>query len=395
MTASPLRVFAGAGEASGDRILAALLRGLREARGDTGIEARGFGGPLSEAQGLHSLYPLRDLAVNGFFDVIRRGVFLARAYARLRRALVDFSPDLVLLVDYPGMNLGLARLALRRGIPVHFVAPPQLWAYRKSSVPGAPQARLRRLRATLEDPSFPRASLQFLFPFEAGPYAPWTGRTCQGHFFPEPAFDPARGTRLLLCPGSRRGVVARNLPLWLANVRAFFGTLEGVDVLVPEFLREEARRLCGTRAQANEPGADDWKGPAILTDRDQAFARAGAAIAFPGTVTLELFLHRIPTRAWAVVDSLTLHLGRKRLRGPHLTLPNVLAGREVLPEWVGTVTDFTRNPPRLPSTIAEWNAPHPGLNATDAVAPVWAAMGSDRGVEEGVKACLEIIPAGL
>jgi lipid-A-disaccharide synthase len=306
---------------------------------------------------------MKDLAVNGLFDVMRRAFPLARAYARLRRALTAFNPDLVLLVDYPGMNLRLARIALRRGIPVHFVAPPQLWAYR------APQARLRHLRKSLEG-----ASLQFLFPFEAESYLPWTGRIRQGHFFPEPAFDPARGTRLLLCPGSRRSVMARNLPLWLANVRAFFGTLEGIDVLVPEFLRDDARSLCAS-------------GVEILTDRDQAFARAGGAIAFPGTITLELFLRRIPARAWAILDAPTLWAGRRRLRGPYLALPNVLAGREVLPEWTGTAREFRRRPPVLPDKIHAWAAP----DSAEAIPGVWERMGGNRGAEEGVRACMDWI----
>lgn len=362
---TPVRIFAGAGEASGDRILAALLGALRaelHARNRT-LEVAGFGGPRCEEQGLRSLFSLRDLAVNGLFDVLRRAFFLARAYARLRRALAAFRPDLVLLVDYPGMNLGLARAALKRGVPVHFVAPPQLWAYR------APQGRLRRLRRDLKG-----ASLQFLFPFEADFYAPWAGPVSQGHFFPEPAFDPPRGTRLLLCPGSRAGVMARNLPLWLENVRGFFGTLEGVDVLVPEFLGEEARKLCGA-------------GVEILTDRDLAFARAGAAIAFPGTITLELFLRRIPVRAWAVVDPLTLWMGRRKLRGPRLSLPNVLAGKEVLPEWVGTVADFKRSPPGIPESIGEWNVVDP----EDGLASVWGAMGSNEGVDKGAEACLALV----
>jgi lipid-A-disaccharide synthase len=373
---TPVRIFVGAGEASGDRILAALLGALRAElhAQNRALEVAGFGGPRCEEQGLRSLLPLRDLAVNGLLDVLRRTLFLAPAYARLRRALAAFRPDLVLLVDYPGMNLGLARAALKRGVPVHFVAPPQLWAYR------APQGRLRRLRRDLKS-----ASLQFLFPFEAEAYAPWDGPVSQGHFFPEPAFDPPRGTRLLLCPGSRAGVMARNLPSWLENVRSFFGTLEGVDVLVPDYLREDARRLCG-RIAGYGPG-----GPEILTNADEAFARAGAAIAFPGTVTLELFLRRIPTRAWAIVDPPTLWMGRRKLRGPRLSLPNVLAGvrgkREILPEWVGTVTDFKRNPPGIPDRIGDWS----GADPADAVAAVWAAMGSHRGVEQGLRACLEII----
>src|SRR5690606_17562081 len=104
-------------------------------------------------------------------------------------------------------------------------------------------------------------------------YPAWNTPITQGHFFPLPAFEAAHergGTRLLLCPGSRRGVLRRNLPLWLARVQAFFGTLEGVDVLVPAYLADEAHALCAGRGKP----ADST--PTIITDPAQAFARAGA-----------------------------------------------------------------------------------------------------------------------
>jgi lipid-A-disaccharide synthase len=364
-----VRIFVGAGEASGDHILAALLHGLRaRAPVMADMELCGFGGPLCAAEGLRSSFFLHDLAVNGFGDVFRRGLFLWRVRARMLRKMDAFRPDFVLLVDYPGMNIALARRALRRGIPVHYVAPPQLWAYRH------PDNRLRRLRRALAG-----ASLQLLFPFEAAQYTPWKGRLCLGHFFPVPAFEPARGTRLLLCPGSRRGVLRRNLPLWLPRVRAFFGTLEGVDILVPEYLAEEAQALCRV--------ARGTAGLQILTDKERAFERAGAALTFPGTISLELFLRRIPTRAWAILDPLTLWMGRRKLRGPHIALPSAIAGEDVLPEWIGTVADFARRPPELPERIADWNP----LATEDAVRTVWALMGSDQGVENGVAACLKLL----
>jgi lipid-A-disaccharide synthase len=380
MSSSPLpppssrspRIFVGAGEASGDRILAAVLEGLR--REFPGLELRGFGGPLCAARGLPSLLPLRDLAVNGVGDVLRRGLFLGHAYRRLHGEMRAFDPDFVLLVDYPGMNVRLARDALRRGIPVHFIAPPQLWAYRD------PVPRLRRLRAALgegsRDPGARGASLQVLFPFEAPFYAPWARRLAQGHFFPMPAFEPARGTRLLLCPGSRRGVMRRNLPLWLPRVRAFFGTLEGVDLLVPQYLEAEARRLCETQ------GAE----ARVLTDDETAFRDAGAAIAFPGTMTLDLFLRRIPVRAWAVLDPLTLWLGRRTLRGPWIALPNIIAGEGWVPEWIGTARDFAQAPPEIPERIADWNRAD-----GSAVGAVWEKMGADDGVEKAVSACTELL----
>jgi len=273
------------------------------------------------------------------------------------------------------MNIPLARRARSLGIPVHFVSPPQLWAYK------SPQKRLRRIRKALSDQSS-GISLQVLFAFEADSYPMWKGPVTQGHFFPPPAFESAherKSTRLLLCPGSRRGVLRRNLPLWVARVRAYFGTLEGVDVLVPDYLEAEARALVSTA------GARDVR---ILTDKEAAFAEAGAAIAFPGTMTLELFLARIPTRVWAVLDPLTLWVGKQKLRGPYIALPNVIATIPVFPEWIGSAEDFRRAPPEVPESKAAW-APEATVETVHAV---WTRMGSDLGVERALDALDTLFP---
>lgn len=366
-----MKVFIGAGEPSGDRIAAAILAALKNRHGE--MTLCGFGGPLCAAQGLSSSYPLDALAVNGLGDVLKRGVFLARARAALLRELAAARPDVVLLVDYPGMNVTLARRARRLGTPVHYVAPPQLWAYKN------PVRRLGRLRRALDG-----ASLQVLFPFEAASWPDWRPPLAQGHFFSFPAFETAwerGGARLLLCPGSRRGVMHRNLPLWLARVHAFFGTLEGVDILVPENLAAEARGLLARAllpARETEATTRDAETPGarVLTDKREAFARAGAAIAMPGTVTLELFLERIPTRIWAILDPLTLWAGRRALRGPRLALPSAIAGAPLMPEWVGTRRDFHRDPPAIPATRDAWNPEA----TTEAVHTVWRRMGSGEGV---------------
>ena len=364
-----MRVFAGAGEASGDRILAALLKGLRAHFPD--LEASGFGGPLSETQGLKSLLPIQQLAVSGVGDVFRRGVFLTSAYLRLKKALREFQPDLVLQVDYPGMNVGLVRYAKRLGLRVHYVAPPQLWAYRN------PGPRLHRLRRSLNG-----VSLQVLFPFELKFYEPWATRLCQGHFFSAPSGSPPFGDRLLLCPGSRREVLRRNLPLWLQQVSDW---KNGIDILTPKYLVKDvevavAEWSAGLRLRSATGGL--YRGPAILADSEEAFSRAASAISFPGTMTLELFLHRIPTSVWAVLDPLTLWMGRRKLRNRFTALPNLLLDKEVFPEWVGTAKNFKRQPPILQNAS--------DISDEDRIA-IQKKMGLFNGVETGVQACLELL----
>ncbi len=360
-----MKIFVGAGEASGDRILASLLQGLRSRFSD--LEITGFGGPLSLAQGLQSMGPIEHLAVNGVGDLFRHGISLAQSYFHFKRALRMFKPDLVLLVDYPGMNVGLVREALRLGYPVHYVAPPQLWAYRNL------QSRLLRLRRALRG-----ASLQVLFPFEKQCYTPWVTKLCQGHFFSPPSISPPTGNRLLLCPGSRREVVRRNLPLWLKRLSDWPG---GIDILTPEFLARDLEKII----LKNPPVVVPVETPRIevLTDPSKAFSRASVAISFPGTMTMDLVLHRIPTSVWAVLDPLTLWAGRRKLWSEFTALPNLLLEREIFPEWVGTKRDFKRNPPPLLSTL-------PPVSNVD-LAAIEEKMGSSSGMETGVKACLELL----
>jgi lipid A disaccharide synthetase len=237
------------------------------------------------------------------------------------------------------------------------VAPPQLWAYRN------PANRLRRLQNSLHG-----ASLQVLFPFEKEMYAPWAQRLTAGHFFSIPSENPARRDRLLLCPGSRRNVLRRNLPLWLRRVQSASANL---DVLVPATLSDEAQRICRGFSVA------------VVIDPEVAYARAARAIAFPGTMTLDLFLRRIPTLVWAIVDPLTLWSGRRALSNTHVSLPNLLLEKSALPEWVGTPRDFIRNPPSIDGKGTTWA---PILDSD--WASILEKLGPSSGVEQGVKACL-------
>ncbi|HKP97778.1 MAG TPA: hypothetical protein VJ385_18710 [Fibrobacteria bacterium] len=322
------RVFVSAGEVSGDRILGEILRPLRDKF--PGLELRGLGGPAAEACGLRPLFPLSATAFNGAWDVLRNALFAVRMYRRAVRELRRFRPHLVLLVDYPGLNLRLARKARTLGARVCFVAPPQVWAYRR------PARKLERANAALRG-----CHVHVLFPFEKEAFAAAAARVTVGHFFsavpfsaPVPAgpADPSGNGLLLLCPGSRLSVLRRNLGAWLDTLdRA--GRLAGPDavaVLVPGHLAAAAAELLATHARGRHAGR-----ARIRTDKPAALAEARRAIAFPGTITLELALQRVPTLVLAIVDPLTLALGRRALGNSSLALPNLLAGEALFPEWAG------------------------------------------------------------
>lgn len=344
LSGRPIRLFVSAGEASGDKILGATLARLRalpprlegassplEAGMEwAGAEVVGLGGPCAEAQGLKPLFPIARTAFSGAWDVLARAPFAVGLYFAAARALRDFKPDLVILVDYPGLNLRLARLARSAGIPVHFIAPPQAWAYRD------PGRKLRKARAALAG-----CSVQPLYAFEAESWGAGGSLPATGHFQDTVPEKVPKAGPIALCPGSRLPVLRRNLPGWLRLLDAAGVAPETpLAVAVPSFLAAEAARLARKHAPSRwaegGPHRIPEQGLRVRTDVERVLAEAPRAIAFPGTITLELAWHRTPTLVLALVDPLTYALGRRILAGRRLALPNLLLGEELFPEWAGT-----------------------------------------------------------
>jgi hypothetical protein len=156
-----------------------------------------------------------------------------------------------------------------------------------------------------------------------------------------------KGGAIALCPGSRLPVLRRNLPAWLRLLDAAgLGPDTPLAVAVPPFLAAEAVRLArkhaperwakGGAAKAADGAGSATPGLQVRTDVERVLAEAPRALAFPGTITLELAWHRVPTLVLALVDPLTYALGRRLLAGRRLALPNLILGEELFPEWAGT-----------------------------------------------------------
>jgi lipid-A-disaccharide synthase len=374
-----VKVFVSAGEVSGDLILGGILAGLRQRFPD--LEAAGLGGAEAAKAGLQPLFPLERTAVSGIGDVLGAAGFVLAMRRRALLALAGFKPDLVLLVDYPGLNLALARRARDLGIPVYYVAPPQAWAYRN------PARKLRKAARSLAG-----ATVHVLYPFEAADF-PFAGKVVSGHFLAMPAKASADAGMpapdvLCLCPGSRLPVLRRNLPAWLAALDAA-GCLPGgkddrglaeAAILVPAHLQEAARSL-------SRPWQGRCRNLRVTSEKAEAFSRARVALAFPGTVTLELALHGVAAGVVAALDPLTLALGRRVLRDTSLGLPNLLLRKNVFPEWAGRAA-------RLDGAAMEflwnglWRAPGDWAPVQDRLRVI---LGPTRGCDVAVGECARIL----
>lgn len=317
-----------AGEPSGDQLGRGLMAALRAVR--PGIRFIGIGGPAMQSEGLKSLAPIEQLSVNGFVDPIRK----LPALLRLERALVEqcrlHSVSAFIGIDFNVFNLRLERQLRRNGVPtVHYVSP-SVYAWRRG--------RTRRVAAAAD-------LLLALFPFEPALYAGLDLRVvCVGHPLAD-AIDPDRdrvaeqrsarallglpvvGEVIALLPGSRASEVQRMGPMLIEAARIILAERPNSHFVVP-CIRSTVRQTIGSAlSPALAPRVTLVDGRAR-----EALAASDAAIVKSGTSTLEAMLVGCPMTVTYQLGTLTYRLVRALLRTPWVALPNILAGRAIVPE---------------------------------------------------------------
>jgi lipid-A-disaccharide synthase len=320
------RILVSAGDASGDGHAADLVRAF--AARQPGTRFVGLGGRALEAAGVEIRVPLRDVAIGGLVEVLGHVPRVFRAWRTLERAARETPTDLALLVDAPDLNLPLARRLRRAGVPVLYYVSPQVWAWRR--------ARIHRIARRVD-------RLAVIFPFEVDVFRETDLRVdFVGHPLVDrlaelrAALDPGAARSalgleagrpvLVLLPGSRRNEVRAMLPLHLAiaaELRARRPGLVTVLALAPTVHAEDVTPLLG--------GVD----VRVVEGRAYtAMAAADVALAKPGTATLELCLLGTPFAVAGRVHPLSAAVMRRLVRLPSWTLPNLLAGGPVVPEFL-------------------------------------------------------------
>ncbi|MBI3505720.1 MAG: lipid-A-disaccharide synthase [Proteobacteria bacterium] len=334
-------VFLIAAEPSGDNLGAKLLVALRRATGDA-VRFAGIGGERMAAASLESLFPIGDLSVMGFAEVVPR---LPTIFDRLRRtaaAIRTSRPDVVVLIDSPSFGLRVADRVRDTGIPIVQYVAPQLWAWR----PGRARKLARRVDNVLA-----------LLPFEPEFFGR-LGVPCVhvGHPVLEEALLAADGAAfrarhaipadrrvVVVLPGSRVGLFRRMAPVFLEAARLVAAGRGDLTFILPHVANTET--LSAELARALPGGAIRISSAA---DKRAAFVAADAALSISGTTTLELAVAGLPTVVGHRVNALSAFLARRLIKVPFVAMPNVIAGRAVIPELLQE--DCT--PPRLAAELA-------------------------------------------
>ncbi len=318
----PLRIALIAGEASGDILGAGLMQALKA---QAQVEFIGIGGPRMIAEGLNSYFPMERLAVMGLVEVLGRLAELLARRRRLVATLIEQRPDLVIGIDAPDFNLGLELKLRRAGFrTVHYVSP-SVWAWR--------QKRVLKIREACD-------LMLTLFPFEARFYSE---HQVPVRFVGHPLADtiglqvdraaaraalglPPDAPVVALLPGSRAGEVGRLGALFLDTAELLLAQRPDLRFVLPCASAERRAQL-----ERMLVGRDL---PLSLLD-GQSHAALGACDAVliaSGTATLEALLCKRPMVVAYKVAPLTYRILSRLVKSPYVSLPNLLAGRLLVPE---------------------------------------------------------------
>ncbi len=321
-----MRYYIIAGEASGDLHGAKLMRSIKQL--DSQADFRYWGGDLMQAEGGQLVNHYRNMAFMGLVAVLMNLRTIMRNMRWCKKDIEQWQPDVLVLIDYPGFNLRIAKFAKKLGLRVHYYISPKIWAWKKK--------RVYQVKAYID-------RMYTIFPFETEFYAQYDYRV---NYVGNPLMDELKQYKekalgrvdfmrrngldedrpvIALLPGSRSSEIKHVLPLMLS--------------LYPAFQQDYQLVVSGAPGQGREAYEKYLQGLNVSLLFDQTYdlvSHAAVALVTSGTATLETALLRTPQ-----VVCYKMPLGRfshwvlrKVLQIEHISLVNILASRTVVQELI-------------------------------------------------------------
>lgn len=338
------KILISAGEASGDIHAAAVTAALK--RIDSTTEVFGMGGDELRAAGGEVLFDIKDHGVMGFVEVIKKLPDLFKLRREFARVMDERKPDCLVVVDYPGFNMKLAKLAHDKGIPVVSYIAPSAWAWNKG--------RAKNVAKIVD-------KVACIFPFE---YDVYKEAGAPVEFVGHPLVDIVHPTMeraeaeawvgkepgrplVLLMPGSRLMEIERMLDVILEGAKLLQKQMPQVQFAMPragtiplEMLQSKIQ-TSGLEVKITEGHNYDL------------FSVADLALSTSGTVTLEAAMCGLPSVILYRTSAITAFIARRVINIPNIGLPNIVAGRQILPELL----QEELTPAKLAATAVELLAP--------------------------------------
>jgi len=313
-----------AGEASGDLHGADLARELLLLDGS--LKLSGIGGSLMAAAGVDLYYDIENLAVMGIIEVVKRLKDIRSAMGVLESQFKLNRPDLLILIDYPGFNLELAKRAKKFNIPVLYYISPKIWAWR--------EGRIEKIKKYVD-------RMAVILPFEKDYYqihgvnVDFVGNPLLDHVRVSMEKDELKrklaidkaATVIGMMPGSRKQEIAKLLPIFMQTALLLKEKVENPVFILP---------LASTLSEEDLTGYLQTDGRldirVVKENRYAAMSICDAAMAASGTLTLELAILQVPMVVCYRVLTLTYLLARPFIHIDYVSLVNLIAQREVVPE---------------------------------------------------------------
>ncbi len=373
-----------AGEASGDLYGAELSRELQSL--DAGLILSGIGGTGMAAEGVNILYDISRLAVMGIVEVVSRLRDIRNAMKILENQFETNRPDLLILIDYPGFNLELARRAKKFAIPVLYYISPKIWAWR--------EGRIKSIRKYVD-------RMAIIFPFEKEFYR---GHGFEVDFVGNPLLDQVQTTMapeefrarhgidkdanvIGIMPGSRKQELARILPVFLQAAELLDQKTEKCVFLLP-------LALTLTEDDLKEHGLRDT-GLDIRIMKEQrydAMAACDAAMAVSGTLTMELAILQVPMVVCYRASFLSYFIAKPFIKVKYISLVNLVAGKEIVPELLQQKATPQNMYHEISELLPEREA---GKSMRQELAKVVGQLGEPGGTRRTAELAMEMLAKGL
>lgn len=340
-----------AGEASGDLHASGLIKAIKQQ--DDNAEFRFFGGDLmSKEARINPDLHYNQMNVMGFSEVLRKLPVIMRNMRQAKRLLDEFKPDALILVDYPGFNLKMAKYAHKHGVKVHYFISPKVWAWK--------EYRVKSIRKYVDQ-------MYSILPFEVAFYkkhgydVTYVGNPSvqeiaysMGHIPPKKHFMERQGIEddrplIAILPGSRQGEIRNNLPLMLAAAKRY-GDFQYIVAAAPSVPEKFYREI------AQDPGLK-----VAFGSTHTLLKYSQAAIVTSGTATLETALIGTPQVVVYRANGMKISykIMEKLLKVRYVSLPNLIANNNIVPELLVhncTVENISRElgPLLQPSPKRDW-----------------------------------------
>lgn len=318
-----MKYYLIAGEASGDLHASHLIAALKAE--DPEAEFRGFGGDLMEAEGMTLVRHYRDLAFMGVVAVVLHAHTILAGMKQCKEDLVTWKPDVVILVDYPGFNMKMAKYVHSIALcPVYYYIAPKIWAWK--------EWRIKSIRRYVDE-------IFSILPFEVDFFEKKHGYPI--HYVGNPTMDEVtrykeelkktndeedrKASIIALLAGSRTHEIRDNLPRMIEAAQPFTDKYKLVIAGAPNIAPELYKKYIG-----------DADVEIVYGQTYNLLSKATAALVTSGTATLETALFRVPQVVCYFMQGrhLMILVRKILLKVPYISLVNLIAGREVVPELV-------------------------------------------------------------